>query len=125
MADPVKAIVIVLVVVIAILFGFCCHFASLRRREEEQNRTALQQTAVGTTGNTNQTSTSAVYIFGLQGAASNSNARARGVVSNPIAAESVRSPDVIADSGPPPYSCLATSGEPLPPPPSYEEALRA
>lgn len=131
MADPVKAVVIVLVILIALFFGFCCHFAS--RREEAEHR-ARQQSALGTSGNTNRNNTGPVFIIGLQGAASNSNARAaREAGSNPVEDQpnenppdaSPQSPDPIADGGPPPYSCVTTSGEPLPPPPSYEDALRA
>ena len=127
-ADPVKAIVIVLVVVIAILFGFCCHFASQKRRdEEEQNRRAMRQTAPGNSENANQNNTTPVFIIGLQGPTSSSNyAGAREDHPNEnLPGESPQGPDAIADSGPPPYSCLTASGEPVPPPPSYEEALRA
>lgn len=122
MADPVKAIVVVVAILIALFFGFCCHFASQKRRDEEQNRGAVQ--GRGTSGNTNQNNASTVYIIGLQdqGATSNSNTRAPN--ENGSQPTSPQSPDPIADSGPPPYSCLTTAGEPLPPP-SYEEALGA
>ena len=124
MADTVKAIVVVVVIVIALFFGFCCHFASQKRREEEQNAEAVQ--GRGTSGNTtNRNNASTVYIIGLQGQGATSNSNARAPNENPLADESPQSPDPIADSGPPPYSCLTTSSGPLPLPPSYEEALSA
>lgn len=132
MADPVKAIIIVLVIAIALIFGFCCHFAS--RREDAEDRARQQAARAGTSGNTNRNNTGPVFIFGLQGTASNSNAgAAREAETNPTEDqpneiqpdENRQSPDPIADSGPPPYRCVTVPSDPLPPPPSYEEALRA
>jgi len=129
MADAVKAIVVCVVIIIALFFGFCCHFLSQRRRDEEfasRHARATQQTAPG---NTNQNNMGPVYIVGLQGGRMNSNTREDGSHSGEEQSnenetnETSQSPDPIADNGPPPYGCLATSDEA--PPPSYEEALRA
>lgn len=130
MADPL-AIFVALVIAISILFGFCCHYVSQKRRDAERESRATLQTAVGNSGNANR-NTRPVFITGLQGVASNSNVRASEAGSNPIDDRpnenppdgSLFSPDLIADNGPPPYSCLSPSGEPLSPPPSYEAALR-
>ena len=129
--DVVKTVVIVLVVIVAILVGFCCHFASLKRREEElaARRTAQHQAVLPPAGNENQNDASPVYIFRLQGATGSSNSAVTArEQSNPVEDPGVpegspQSPDPIADSGPPSYSCLAAPEEP--PPPSYEEAVRA
>lgn len=132
MADVGQVLVIFLVLVVAIVIGFCCHFASLKRREQERAANLrVQQQAAGI--NANQTrGTSPVYVFGLQGAAGNSNSTAAAAREEPTSQsaedqveESVpvlpMSPDAIADCGPPSYRCLATDELP---PPSYEEALR-
>ncbi|KAL9960720.1 hypothetical protein ACROYT_G034210 [Oculina patagonica] len=136
MADPL-AIFVLSVIAISIFFGFCCHFVSQKRKDAER---ATLQTAVGTSGfahprtsGTENWNTRPAFITGLQGAGLNSNVRAREAESNPVEDQpnenppdgSLLSPDPIADSGPPPYSCLSLSGEPLSPPPSYEAALRA
>ena len=126
MADVVKAVIISAAVVLAIFFGFCCHFLSRNRRDEElasRNSRATQQTVVG---NTNQNNMSPVYVIGLQGG--RSNAREAGLPGEDQPNENQhderpQSPDPIADGGPPSYGSLTTSGEP--PPPSYEEAVRA
>ena len=131
-----RTVVIVLVVMLfAIIVGCCCHFSSLKRREElaarrrSQRQTVLQPAGNGNGNQNNRTSP--VYIFRLQGArTSNSTVIAREHRSNPFEghanrghAESLQSPDTIVVSGPPSYSCLAASNEP--PPPSYEEVVRA
>lgn len=134
MADVGQVLVIVLVLVVAIVIGFCCHFASLKRREQERAANlSVQQQAAGTHANQTR-GTSPVYVFGLQGAAGNSNstaaaAAAREEPTSHSAEDQVEesvpvfpmSPDAIVDCGPPSYRCLATDELP---PPSYEEALR-
>lgn len=120
MVDVVKAVVICLVVAVAILLGCCCHYASLKRREEEmalRNSRTMQQTE-----NTNQNT---VPVPNREG--SNPIEGQRQPIQTPPE-ETPQSPDAIADSGPPSYSCLAASGDtqlPDLPPPSYDEAVRA
>lgn len=121
--------IVLFILLFAITVGCCCHRTAQKRRGEVARRRATQQVVAQPSGYVNQSETGSVYIFGLRGASSTSDStgtahqrRSPGVEEdvNQDHDESLRSPDAIADSGPPPY--IAVSNEP--PPPSYEEAMR-
>lgn len=131
MSEVVQTVFIVLVIVLfAIVIGCCCHITAQKRRGEiAARRRTTQQGEVQTSGYTNQSETGSIFILRLRGASSTSDSTRTGHQRSSSVAEDVcqnhdespRSPDAIADSGPPPYP-VAVSNEP--PPPSYEEAVR-
>lgn len=130
MSEVVQTVFIVLVIVLfAIVIGCCCHITAQKRRGEiAARRRTTQQGEVQPSGYTNQSETGSIFILRLRGASSTSDSTRTGYQRSSSVAEDVcqnhdespRSPDAIADSGPPPY--IAVSNEP--PPPSYEEAVR-
>lgn len=131
MSEVVQTVFIVLVIVLfAIVIGCCCHITAQKRRGEiAARRRTTQQGEVQPSGYTNQSETGSIFILRLRGASSTSDSTRTGYQRSSSVAEDVsqnhdespRSPDAIADSGPPPYP-VAVSNEP--PPPSYEEAVR-
>lgn len=128
MVDVETAIIVVVVILLAIAFGLCCHCLSMKQRQDESERqrsVTTQQTAVTDDSERNRSTVYTLHLQEWNSNNSNVNPAGNNTFQNPQEENEDLLNDPIAESGPPPYSGLATDlVEPTLPPPSYDEALQ-
>lgn len=128
MVDAETAVVVVAVILLAIAFGLCCHCLSKKQRHDESERrrsVTTQQTAVTDSSERNRSTVCTLHLQEWNPNDSNEYPAGNNTIQIPQEENEGLSNDPIAESGPPPYSGLATdSVEPTLPPPSYDEALQ-